>query len=371
MLPLNTRVAELQPLNVGVSESSELQKESKFDDETPHEIWWKEKPNWVCLRANSPVSIVADDKVFIVSPRHGMCNRIKAIASALRLANDSGRIMLMDWNIEEKHMKFKFEDYFQHPDVRSIDSENMSALLKERSESYEYCDWEVETAATGKITESPAMMQTAAKDFTKSLVHFRLWGNIYSCEPLNDNTGLTELLKLGPSESVKKELEGWLSDNLPAERDYPVIGIHYRGWGDPVSDTGIGSNRYANFQSFIMEMQSILREHPAARFFLATDEESCAKALTSEFGDKVISLPQPSVSSRHIEEGFMHSCKDFWCLTRTDWLIGSAKSSFSQTAAAFTKYPEKFHCIATRDPDFSYSRLFHENSTKINVPNNF
>ena len=114
--------------------------------------------------------------------------------------------------------------------------------------------------------------------------------------------------------------------------DENVYGVHIR------RTDHIELIQSSPLEAFIEVMQNLVRENPAARFFLATDDVGVKRQLISQFKDRIIT--QEIELSRNSDSGMTGAVTDIYCLAKTRIIICSSKSSFATTALLIGKQKE-------------------------------
>ena len=110
--------------------------------------------------------------------------------------------------------------------------------------------------------------------------------------------------------------------------DY-TVGIHIRRTDNVVSI------RESPTELFIRRMQEEIQHHPDVRFYVASDSVQEKRTLSGIFGDRIITASQPV--SRSTVEGMQDAVVELYTLSRTQKIIGSHYSSFSEIAAEIGK----------------------------------
>ncbi len=103
------------------------------------------------------------------------------------------------------------------------------------------------------------------------------------------------------------------------------VGIHIR------RTDNINSIKYSPIEGFIELMNAEINDHPDVMFYLATDSENVKKYLKDIYGGQIIT--HNSTLNRNSEKGIQDAIIDLYCLSKTNKIIGSYFSSFSEVAA--------------------------------------
>ncbi|MCR5417972.1 MAG: hypothetical protein K6E84_03575 [Lachnospiraceae bacterium] len=104
------------------------------------------------------------------------------------------------------------------------------------------------------------------------------------------------------------------------------VGIHIRRTDNKPA---IGKS---STDAFVSAMEKELTAHPETVFFLATDDLSEEKKLRELFPDKILSHEDRDLSRASVS-GIKDALLDLICLSRTEKIIGSFFSSFTDIAA--------------------------------------
>ena len=119
-------------------------------------------------------------------------------------------------------------------------------------------------------------------------------------------------------------------DRMKATESLPngkrCIGVHIRR-GDNQS-----SSRVSRTELFIKRMREEIEKDNEVTFFLATDDKDVEKHLQNEFGD-CIYLQREKKNERFTTRGQHEAAVDMSALSKTEFILGSFYSSFTDMAA--------------------------------------
>lgn len=104
-----------------------------------------------------------------------------------------------------------------------------------------------------------------------------------------------------------------------------IIGIHIRRTDNTQSIT------QSKDECFIKSLNQEINSNPDIHFYLATDDLSVKKHFTNIYGSRIIT--SNNEVCRNTIEGMKAAVKDLYCLSKTNKIIGSAYSSYSEIAA--------------------------------------
>jgi hypothetical protein len=121
-------------------------------------------------------------------------------------------------------------------------------------------------------------------------------------------------------------------DAFSAQFDKNVIGIHIRR-GDNYQSINVSS-----LDLFIARINDEIARNGKVSFFLATDDRAVEKELVDLFSGRIFVREKISLE-RSDPKGLQDALIDLYCLARTQKILGSFHSSFSEEAALLGMIP--------------------------------
>lgn len=247
-------------------------------------------------------------------PCAGLANRMRAIASAVVAAEQLERTLRIGWKVDPGIQTAAFRDLFDvaalPPWIGIVELGRNPGLWNEAPEVNSATDWElflVGNAAGPVIT-------------------FKSWAAFF--EPYTASW-LRHLRSLRPTAEIAAAADAILA---PIPEGTPLIGIHIRRTDHRRSII------HSPSAVFWQAMRAALVADPSTMFYVASDDERERAAAKNQFGANVICGPA-TLPGRSTVEGCQGALVDFLCLSRCDRIIGSAGSSFSEIAAAYSGCP--------------------------------
>ena len=240
-----------------------------------------------------------------VRPMHGLCNRLRAIASARALARERGDVLEVHWDVAYD-MNARFSDLFEKPeDFRLVEDESGAGFFSPanpdyRGEAVMHRDSGAFDAYVREILSSPVSRDFAFDSFAD------FYGGDFGW--------------LCPVQEVADEVAS-LRGRLPSE----FIGLHVR------RTDNFKSGVYSPLWLFVRAVRQELRRDPALGIFLATDDARTKRALRRKFGNRLFT--RDDVADRAAPNGVRDAAVDLLLLSRATRIYGSYWSSFSETAA--------------------------------------
>ena len=260
-------------------------------------------------------------------PSGGLGNRLRAIVSAVQLSEATGTALRIVW----------FKDWGMGAEWREIFKPMKHYALREASllDSLVYDRPRKRNFFVPKLFQNLLFEQRIDEyDVTplkRKNFDFCAWAkgrNSYmSCYQdfgAVDNSLYSDLF------SPTDEIEQRIARNLEQLGDAP-IGIHVRR-----TDNRAAIER-SPIALFFDAMDSIVRDNPAQRFYLATDDEETKNEMLKRYGDAL--LMSSSKAERGTTEGIKDAVVEMFTLARCREIYGTADSSFSVIASRIGDIP--------------------------------
>jgi hypothetical protein len=130
-----------------------------------------------------------------------------------------------------------------------------------------------------------------------------------------------------PSSQVQRRM-----DEICAEVDDSFIGVHIR------RTDNAKAIQFSPIAAFKYELYNIIHSKPEAKFYLATDDDTVKCDFIAEFGTDRIYCNCNS-AQRTSRNGMIDGFAEMCILSKTDHIIGSYYSSYSEAAAMLGNIP--------------------------------
>lgn len=256
-------------------------------------------------------------KTLVLVPQGGLCNRLRAILSAVSLVAE-GKVdadISVGWSVN-RECAARYDQLFHPYDFerltitprrwydRPITRCNLHwpALVRRCFYNAQYANVPPAASVLSNLAQ-----RDGSRVYVSTGLSFAPYAPLY-------------IRRLRPLPHLQTQIEA-----LSAAFDSHTVGIHIRRT-DHV--TSIAESPDA---LFVEAMQHCIDTDPAAHFYLATDDAALKARLKSLFPGRV--AVQQCVGTRSDLRGMEEAVVDLWTLARTSRLIGSYWSSFSDTAA--------------------------------------
>lgn len=268
-------------------------------------------------------------------PSGGLANRMRAIASAYTLTQQTDSDLQVVW----------FQDWALHAPFRSIFEETPLVAVREAT----LVDHLIYDRARKKNFFLPALPQRMLfqrhikeQDVTplkKQLFDFEQWARgkrcymscyqVFGSFPDNLYSQLFHPVK---------EVMG-VVDSYRSQFNSHTIGLHIRRTDNAESIAKSPT------ELFINKVGEEIDQHDDAKVFLATDSTEVKKEFIAAFGTRIIT-PQEEACRDSIS-GIRGGVIDLWTLASTQKIYGSAGSSFSPMAASIGGVPLEIMNVQT------------------------
>lgn len=287
------------------------------------------------------VDSIPTPRILLCHCMHGLGNRLRALGSCMSFAKESSRELVVVWE-PDSHIEAKFTDMYSNPlvvvekmpvkwpfsEVEKWDS------VWSQFKFHNYMEMEGMGAIKGeKIYDIPNkhiyykgayIMEADNEDLTN-------WEK--------DNAQLRSLEPINPVQEMVREIE---AKGVGTEN---VIGLHVRNrtlekdiknvdfikeYGGEATKTMDMWRQKSGVQNFIKLMDSIIKEKPGAKFFVATDTFEVIGQLEEMYPDRILSFKR--TCDERDGECVRYAMADLYALAKCKELYGSNWSSFTEAA---------------------------------------
>lgn len=263
-------------------------------------------------------------KRLTVVPQGGLCNRLRVILSAMALSRSFREgFVCVDWAVDDE-CKAAFSDLFEPfeeenfrvrprrwlnipPSRRNMHVQEMCRRLVYDAQLVNYSYRQDEKALA-------AALQRGRKVYVSTC---------YEIAPLP--SALFRALR--PERELESEVE-----ELAAGFGDCMVGVHIRRTDNKQS------RKVSTDDDFRRAMNREIETQPGTLFFLATDDLELKMTLQEEFPGRIMMQHVADVR-RDTLGGMRQAVVDLFCLSRTQKVLGSYYSSFSETAAEIGGIP--------------------------------
>lgn len=268
----------------------------------------------------------------VIIPTQGLCNRLRAIASAYVLAKYLKTEMYMIWNPEECcNCEFNdlFTNNFPSIDLNIIKDKkylfdpriHTERILNDLA-SLELEDLDYIVIEGGHEFKSPNVSE---KDFVLAKSNFY---NNLTCV-----------------DSIEQYVSNFISNQF--NQDSLIIGVHFRNFIKKYDRAdGRDFSRDSPIESFINRIKEINETNIKCQFYLSSNSEDAIKMIKQSVPTANFIVETNSSLNRNSKIGIQHALQSLIIMSKTQYIIGTYMSSFSDEASFFQLIPKE--CVGLR-----------------------
>lgn len=256
-----------------------------------------------------------------IRPSSGLCNRLRAIASGLRLAKECDEALTIDWYYcpikrwaPALGMAIPYSRLFEDPYEFNV-SNHLRVKYEMPWDRRVYKRAEADIFSEKHSEQFVALCKQKKNDGSNK--HFWTCFNFY---------GSTDYSWLKPKAQILKAV-----DAVSSEFAENMIGMHIR------RTDNTWSIEHSPLELFTEQIEKEIDKDKNVKIFLATDSDETKNELLQKYGSHIIT--RFDVSPRYTLKGEIDGLVDLLLLARTRKIYGSFTSSFSDIAAQIGKCP--------------------------------
>lgn len=248
-------------------------------------------------------------------PTGGLCNRMRAIASAYKIACSIDSKLYVIWNKYDGLNADFYELFlpFKSNNIKIVESNKWLYNINHRKDYLKRAlplRLKYNKIYYQPIEEDNILEKLNSKDNKKNL--------IISGSSLCNEYELSNLFT--PTNEIKEKIQ-----NTITSFNNNTIGIHIRRTDNSESI------RVSTTEAFQRKINEELKKEPTTLFYLATDDNCIKKEFLKKYGEHIITTIFNT--NRDCLEGMQFAVYDLYCLSSTKKIIGSYFSSYTQIAA--------------------------------------
>jgi len=251
-----------------------------------------------------------------LKPKGGLCNRMRAVDSAVALAHDLQAPLDIHW-VRAGDLNCRFDRLFEpiaSPTVR-IHERRIRPLRFVRTHRH--------VRRVSKIWPFGALVFSKDEDRRLESFDFRSMNRertvlIESYSRFYSNA--RPYSSLTPIEALRDRI-----GERTSQFDRYTLGVHVRRTDNAKSIA------FSPDALFVKRMRQEIAAQPLTRFYLATDAIEGKRAFADIFGERIITTPYRA--SRRTEEGVQEALVELYALAATAKILGSYWSTYSSAAA--------------------------------------
>lgn len=252
-----------------------------------------------------------------IIPTGGLCNRLRAIATGVAVAKSYHCPTVIYWN-NSLGLKADYCELFKPiPQNDVILVENKKWLYNINGNKDYLMRWPLlktifeQTVFNFSIYRDGEIYSKLRKSYSNSLL-------LISCYPMCTEYNIQGMFI--PQDDIQHRI-----DEIVDGFSEQTIGVHIRRTDNAVSIQSSPLEKFTNM------MDEEIKKNTNTKFYVASDDEEVKESLKSKYPNRIITLMDDT--DRNSLEGMKFAVLDLLCLSKTNKIIGSVGSSYSQIAA--------------------------------------
>lgn len=255
-------------------------------------------------------------KVKII-PTGGLCNRLRAIATGVAVAKSFNCPSVIYWN-NSQGLKADYCELFKPIPQNSVRLIENKQMLYNINGTKDYLiRWPLlktlfeQTIFNFNIYRDGEIYNKLKKCYSHSLL-------LISCHPMCTKYDIQGMFI--PQDDIQRRI-----DEVVDRFSEQTIGVHIRRTDNVVSI------KSSPLESFTNMMDEEIKKNTNTKFYVASDDNNVKETLKLRYSKRIITLMDDT--NRNSLEGMKFAVLDLFCLSKTNKIIGSVGSSYSQIAA--------------------------------------
>lgn len=273
--------------------------------------------------------------MLIISAEGGLCNRMRAIESALALfgiIGDKSRSLTIEWPMNWE-ANCPFEEIFTPPGervkIRNLKHTSIAGLLLKIKSRIKVSAPIFKLLERGRIlkvvtsSQIPTLRKSGYNFAELSRYRISIIGSCYWFGMEQSDFGRFSL-----TPSMQQRLQ---TEIRRIDIEKTLVGVHIR------RTDNLKSIQHSPTSLFIEQMNRRLEADPNTIFYLATDSPEVKNELSTLYTDHLVTTD--GELSRNSREGIRQAAIELYTLAKSREILASHWSSFSETAAAIGAIP--------------------------------
>ena len=253
--------------------------------------------------------------MLVVSSTSGLCNRLLALAGAMRIADVTGRRLVLYWP-QDSNLNCPFEALFENP-IERFEAPHLYDLM------HTQIGVSVYQTERGKVNR--LHYRSIVRGDPSPVVVVKGWGAAalrWERGAKPKERAQPYLKRLVPVAALREAIA-----RPPALED--AIGVHIRRGDERQSFAG------SRDEDYLTILRRVVERKPDVRFHLATDDRDTEQRFRDAFPDRIHTLAKSAFGpeARQSVEGMREAVVELYRLARTRAVLGNHRSSFSTVAA--------------------------------------
>ena len=252
--------------------------------------------------------------MIVLEPLAGLGNRMRAIDSAIALAEDVEKPLLIQW-YRNSSLNCKYDQLFKPNEKFEVKESGYRPFREGRIFNLYFKFKAVPFTKSYNPETSRGLYEKADLHELRDKKSIFI-ASFHQFYPSRNNLQLLE-----PLEEIYetiKHITDRFGDN--------TVGIHIR------RTDNIASIKHSPTNLFIQRIDDEIEKNPDTLVFLATDSKDDRSKLVEQYGERILTYSR-NQNERDSVKGIQDALVDMYCLSKSTKIFGSYYSSFSETAA--------------------------------------
>lgn len=262
-------------------------------------------------------------------PVGGLANRMKAIDAAINIVKELECALHIIW-FKDNGLNCPFNKLFQPINSQNIElkeAKMLDSIVLDRPRKYNL--WIPKLFH--HILFDECIYENKATTLFYNHFDFCTWAKgkknyLASCVYFQPNQDRHPFRVFHPIKSLQNRI-----DTICQTFGNHTIGIHIR------RTDNIASIKESPTELFIDRIQEEIAKEPDVQFYLASDSKEDKRILKEKFGQRIITSIEET--NRNSLQGMQDALVELYVLSKTKRILGSVKSSYSETAAQISGIP--------------------------------
>ncbi len=265
---------------------------------------------------------------YIISAAHGgLSNRIKCLISSIDITRRTGRKILLYW-AKNKDCNSTFSELFENK-IPEIKKEELMKILKSQDVKI--------------ISEGENILSQDKKYIINELPIFFFVDKekhhpFYKIPKKTRLKIIRYLKELEIKKSIREKVGIFYKKKLEGR----IVGVHIRKGDFVFIENGVGN--VSSEEMFIKNIKEESLKNKGTNFFLATEDLRTEKTIREIFDNKIIVYPKET-AAREEEGSVKEALIEMLLLSKTEKILGTFKSSFTEMAWFFGECKPKIDII--------------------------
>ncbi len=258
-------------------------------------------------------------------PMFGLCNRMRAMSSAIELATAIQQELELYW-VRNEHLNSPFWALFEPiKGVKLVECSRVPIFFRPGRKRNLFIPDLVRTIGGGPFFHTSRVYQLSSENY--DFLQLKQYKTSYISSCVSFFQAQTTYNSFKPTALIREQIA-----NESKSFNTYTVGVHIRRTDNEKART------QSSLALFIDVMQQEIQREPLTNFYVASDDTAVKVHLMNRFGERIKTNCEPV--NRTTVQGMQRAVVELYTLSKTQKVFGSYWSSFSRTACAISGIPE-------------------------------